>query len=67
MWGLVIASLYGILVYLEHNYTIATACIMLLILTVSVGPFNPEMAEFIFSQRVLFTVIGGAAWWLLGF
>ncbi|MEF1200082.1 hypothetical protein QTO12_05975 [Vibrio owensii] len=66
MWVLVIASLYGILVYLEHNYTIATACIMLLILTVSVGPFNPEMAELIFSQRVLFTVIGGAAMVALG-
>ncbi|EKM16400.1 putative membrane protein [Vibrio harveyi] len=66
MWVLVIASLYGILVYLEHNYTIATACIMLLILTVSVGPFNPEMAELIFSQRVLFTVIGGAAMVVLG-
>lgn len=67
VWTLVIASLYGILVYLEHNYTVATAFIMLLILTVSVGPFNMEMAKAVFSQRLLFTVIGGGAMIALGF
>ncbi len=66
-WSLVIVSLYMILVYLEHNYTVATAFIMLLILAVSVGPFNREIVEAVFMPRLWFTLIGGAAMILLGF
>tara|TARA_Y100001956_G_scaffold21873_1_gene21399 strand:+ start:64 stop:975 length:912 start_codon:yes stop_codon:yes gene_type:complete len=65
--ALVIFSLYMILIYLEHNYTIATAFIMLLILTVSVGSFNLELVDTIFMQRFWYTVIGGGAMVALGF
>lgn len=67
IWIIVITSLYGILVYLEHNYILATSFIMLLILTIAIGPFNSEMVEIVLSQRIWFTLIGGGAMIVLGF
>ncbi|GAM60546.1 hypothetical protein JCM19232_879 [Vibrio ishigakensis] len=65
-WSLVIVSLYMILVYLEHNYTVATAFIMLLILAVSVGPFNSEVVEAVLMPRLWFTIVGGVSMIILG-
>ncbi|MEZ9889212.1 FUSC family protein [Vibrio breoganii] len=66
-WSLVIVSLYMILVYLEHNYTVATAFIMLLILAYAVGPFNLQITELVFMPRFWNTLIGGGVMVLLGF
>ena len=66
VWVLVLISLYMILVYLEHNYTVATAFIMLLILTVSIGPFNIEMLDMLVTQRVGYTLVGGVVMVVLG-
>lgn len=59
MWSLVILSLYMILIYLEHSYTVASASIMFLILTIAVGPFNAEIVELVFMPRLWYTLIGG--------
>ncbi len=66
VWALVLVSLYMILVYLEHNYTVATAFIMLLILTVSIGPFNIELVDMLVTQRVGYTLVGGIVMVVLG-
>lgn len=65
-WSLVIVSLYMILVYLEHNYTVATAFIMLLILAYAVGPFNMQITELVFMPRFWYTLVGGGVMVVLG-
>ncbi len=66
MWSLVILSLYVILIYLEHNYTVASASIMFLILTIAVGPFNLDIVELVFLPRLWYTLIGGGVMVALG-
>lgn len=66
MWSLVILSLYMILIYLEYNYTVASASIMFLILTIGVGPFNLEIVELVFMPRLWYTLIGGGVMVALG-
>lgn len=67
MWSLVIVSLYVILIYLEYSYTMASAAIMFLILTIAVGPFNLEIVELVFMPRLWYTLIGGSVMVALGF
>ncbi|MFM2667479.1 hypothetical protein AAFX24_22230 [Vibrio mediterranei] len=67
VYGLVVLSLYGILIYLQYNYIIASSLIIFLILIITVGKFNSDMVEIIFSQRLWFTIISGGAMIALGF